>query len=62
MVTRKDQGVTDVFAILQRDLSPNLKEGNVLKFIRGSEQELQRAQVKIMKKYTKTLKALEALN
>ena len=33
----------DVFANLQRDLSPNLIEGNVLKFIRGSEKELQAA-------------------
>ena len=35
--------MTDVFATLQRDLSPNEKIGNVLKFIRGSEKELQRA-------------------
>ena len=32
-----------MFATLQRDLSPNLKEGNVLKFIRGSEKQLQAA-------------------
>ena len=43
LVSRKEQKVTDVFATLQRDLSPNEKIGNVLKFIRGSEKELQRA-------------------
>lgn len=41
--SRKLQSTEDVFAALQRDLSPNLKEGNVLKFIRGSEKELQAA-------------------
>ncbi len=41
--SRKLQSTEDVFSSLQRDLSPNLKEGNVLKFIRGSEKELQAA-------------------
>jgi hypothetical protein len=41
--SRKMASTEDVFANLQRDLSPNLKEGNVLKFIRGSEKELQAA-------------------
>lgn len=41
--SRKLASTEDVFANLQRDLSPNLIEGNVLKFIRGSEKELQAA-------------------
>jgi len=41
--SRKLASTEDVFANLQRDLSPNEKIGNVLKFIRGSEKELQRA-------------------
>ena len=43
LVSRKAEGISDVFAILQRDLAPNIKEGNVLKFIRGSEEQLQAA-------------------
>jgi hypothetical protein len=43
LASRKLASTEDVFATLQRDLSPNLKEGNVLKFIRGSEKELQAA-------------------
>jgi hypothetical protein len=40
---RKLASTEDVFATLQRDLSPNEKIGNVLKFIRGSEKQLQAA-------------------
>lgn len=40
---RRQASTEDVFATLQRDLSPNEKIGNVLKFIRGSEKQLQAA-------------------
>ena len=43
LASRKLASTEDVFATLQRDLAPNVKEGNVLKFIKGSEEELQAA-------------------
>ena len=62
LVSRKDQGVTDVFATLQRDLSPNLQEGNVLKFIRGSETELQRAASKNYEEIYKNFEGFRSNN
>jgi hypothetical protein len=62
LVTRKDQGITDVFATLQRDLAPNIKEGNVLKFIRGSEQELQRAASKNYEEIYKNFEGFRSNN
>lgn len=36
LVSRKEQGMEDVFGNLQRDLSPNEQIGNVFKYINGS--------------------------
>lgn len=62
LVTRKEEKVTDVFASLQKDLSPNEKIGNVLKFIRGSEAELQRAASKNYEEIYKNFQGFKSNN
>tara|TARA_R100001086_G_scaffold201_1_gene102 strand:- start:31 stop:2049 length:2019 start_codon:yes stop_codon:yes gene_type:complete len=62
LVGRKSEGVTDVFARLQRDLSPNAQVGNVLKFIRGSERDLQSAASKNYEQIYKNFEGFKSNN
>jgi hypothetical protein len=43
LITRRDKKITDVFATLQKDLSPKIKEGNVFKFMTASENKIKQA-------------------
>jgi len=62
LVGRKLEGMTDVFARLQRDLSPNAQVGNVLKFIRGSERDLQSAASKNYEQIYKNFEGFKSNN
>ena len=42
LVSRKEQGMEDVFSNLQRDLSPNEQLGNIYKYITGSMDRIQK--------------------